>query len=102
MAAGVLFWSLREVLIHLFAGVVLAMALCTLVGELRSRKPMPRSMALLICLVGLVLVVSMATAIVVPPFTEQFHQLLLQLPSAAKELWKLAIGAINQTSEMVY
>ena len=35
MAAGVLFWSLREVLIHLFAGVVLAMALCTLVGELR-------------------------------------------------------------------
>ena len=102
MATGVLFWSLREVLIHLFAGVVLAMALCTLVGELRSRKPMPRSMALLICLVGLVLVVSMATAIVVPPFTEQFHQLLLQLPSAAKELWKLAIGAINQTSAMVY
>ena len=67
MATGVLFWSLREVLIHLFAGVVLAMALCTLVGELRSRKPMPRSMALLICLVGLVLVVLVVLAALLYP-----------------------------------
>jgi predicted PurR-regulated permease PerM len=102
VAAGVLLWNLREVLINLFAGIVLAMALCTLVGELRSKKSMPRSLALLICLIGLAFVVSAAMAIVVPPFTEQFHQLVLPLPAAAKELWKLAIGAINQTSEMVY
>ena len=53
LATGVLFWSLREVLIHLFAAVVLAMALCTLVGALRQRWNLPRPLALLACVFGL-------------------------------------------------
>ena len=37
VASLVLLWSLRQSLIYLFAAVVLAMALCTLVGSIRSR-----------------------------------------------------------------
>ena len=78
-AACLLLWSLRDVLIHLFAAIVLAMAICTLVGSLRERWPIPRGWALLICLLGLVLVVGIGASILVPPFVSQFHQLLLQL-----------------------
>jgi len=101
-AAVVLLWTLKDVLIHLFAAVVLAMALCTLVGTLRARWPIPRPVALLICLVGLLVIIGLGAAVVVPPFTSQFHQLLLQLPAAAGELKTLAINAINVISGWVY
>ena len=41
IAAGVLIWSLRHVLVLMFTGIVLAMALCTLVGQLQALRPMP-------------------------------------------------------------
>ncbi|MCP4974126.1 MAG: AI-2E family transporter [Prochlorococcus sp.] len=102
ISAAVLVWSLRDVVIHIFAGIVLAMALCTLVGELRSRRPMPRLLALLLCLLGLMVLMGTALAVVVPPFTHQFHQLLLQLPAAARELWSLTVGGIDNISNIVY
>jgi len=101
-AASLLLWSLRDVLILLFAGVVLAMALCTLVGNLRQRWPMPRPLALLLCLLAVMLVVGIGIAVLVPPFVSQFNQLLLQLPAAAFELKQIAIASINRISGMVY
>ena len=70
IAAIVLLWSLRELLLLIFASVVLAMALCTLVGILRERRPMQRPLALLLCIVGLLLLVAGAAGVVVPPFLE--------------------------------
>ena len=82
-AVALLLWSLRHVVIQLFAAVVLAMALCTIVGVVRDRLRCSRPMALLVSLSGLVVLVAVALAAVVPPFVEQFQQLLLQLPMAA-------------------
>lgn len=102
LAAVLLLWNLRGILILLFTGVVIAMALCTLVGALRQRSQLSRPQALFITLLSLLLVIVLAAAIVVPPFADQFSQLLLKLPAAAKELWHLATHAIESTSEMVY
>lgn len=66
-ASCLLLWSLRDVLILLFASIVLAMALCTLVGSVRKRWQMPRPLALLVCLLGVVLVVGIGLAVLVPP-----------------------------------
>ena len=63
IAAAVLLWSLREVLLLLFAAVVLAMALCTLVGIVRERRPMDRSLALLLCLGGLLTIFTVMLAL---------------------------------------
>ena len=101
-AAALLLWSLRDVLIHLFAAIVLSMALCTLVGRLRDHWNIPRLWALLVCLTGVVLVLGAGIAILVPPFISQFQQLLQQLPAAAAEFKQLAIATINRMSGMVY
>ena len=102
LATGLLLWSLREVLIHLFAAIVLAMALCTLVGALRQRWNIPRPLALLACVFGLVVMVAVGLTVIVPPFTSQFQQLILQLPSAAKALKELLLQAFSSVSSMVY
>ncbi|GCE65305.1 AI-2E family transporter [cyanobiont of Ornithocercus magnificus] len=103
LAAVVLLWSLRDVLIHLFAAVVLAMAICTLVGAIRKHSPgMSRSQALLITIFGLVLVVALALAVIVPPFIDQFYQLIVELPRAWSELRDLAAGLLNGVSAMIY
>ena len=102
ITALVLLWHLRESLIHLFAAVVLAMALCTLVGWVQRRLGCPRPLALLIslALVGVLLAI-VATA-VIPPFVSQFAQLLSNLPEAAQTLIELVRGAMVGVSQMLY
>ncbi len=102
LAIGILCWNLREIIIQIFAGIVIAMAICTLVGKLRSLIAIPRALALIVCLTGLGILTSIFLAIVVPPFTNEFQQLLIQLPTAAKELWELGIGSIERISDIVY
>ena len=84
LTSGLLLWSLREVLIHLFAAVVLAMAICTIVGAIRRRWAIQRPLALSLCLLGLLLIVAIAVAVIIPPFFSQFQQLLVQLPEASQ------------------
>ena len=101
-ASLLLLWSLRQSLMTLFAAVVLAMALCTLVGTVRQRLGCRRWQALLLSL-GLVAVVAaiLATA-VIPPFVEQFSELLAQLPAAWTTLISLLRGLIAGASQMLY
>ena len=47
IAAGLILWNLRQWLLLLFAAIVLALALCSLVDALQRRFPMRRSIALL-------------------------------------------------------
>jgi predicted PurR-regulated permease PerM len=101
-AALVLLWSLRDVLIHLFAAVVLAMALCTVVGAVRERLQCRRGLALLISLLGLALVLTVVIAAVVPPFVDQFRELIQQLPIAAARALTLLRQAMDQSSRMLY
>ena len=102
IAISILVWSLRQFLLLLFAGLVLAMALCTLVGSLRDRRPMPRPAALLTCLVGLLCTLGLATAVVVPPFIEEFSVLLTKLPKAASTLIELGVGSLDVVSDAIY
>ena len=101
-AALLLLWSLRDVVIHLFAAIVVAMALCTLVGVVRDRLRCSRPLALLLSLFGLVVLLAVALAAVVPPFVQQFEQLLMQLPAAATKALTLLRQGMDQSSQMLY
>jgi predicted PurR-regulated permease PerM len=86
LAALVLLWNLRGSLVLLFTAVVLAMALCTLVGAVRERLNCPRPLALVASLVGVVVIASVVSTAVIPPFVEQFSELIQKLPRAAELL----------------
>ena len=102
LAALVLLWSLRDALILLFAAVVLAMALCTLVGAIRERIGVARPIALLLALLVVTLVVVIVATVVIPPFIAEFRQLVLQVPRAWEELLVLLRQSIEGASQMVY
>jgi predicted PurR-regulated permease PerM len=101
-ASLVLLWSLREVVILALAAVVLAMALCTLVGAVRERLSCPRPLAVLISLLLLALLLAIGLTAVVPPFAEQFSQLLAKLPDAARILYGLLQEGLEGASAMLY
>jgi len=102
VAATALLWSLRESLIHLFAAIVLATALCTLVGSVRTRLQVARPWALLISLALVSLVLGIIATAVIPPFVDQFSQLLGKLPEAASELLRLVRNSMASVSQMLY
>ena len=62
VAALLLIWSVREAIMLLFAAVVLAMALCTLVGAVRRRLGCGRPVALLLSLLAILVVMAVGTA----------------------------------------
>jgi predicted PurR-regulated permease PerM len=92
LAAAALLWSLREVLVLLFAAVVVAMALCTLVGAVQRRSGVQRPLALLLSLLGLFVLFLVVATVVVPPFMDEFGQLIAEMPRAAQELLDLLRG----------
>ncbi len=102
LAALILLWNLRGTLVLIFTAVVLAMAICTLVGSVRSRVGCSRPVAMVISLVGLVLVSFVVSAAVIPPFVEQFTELIQQLPRAAEILLDLVHEALLTVSRMLY
>ena len=78
------------------------MALCTLVGILRECRPMGRSLALVICLGGLLTIFTVILTVVIPPFLEEFAVLLQQLPKAAQTLLGLLMDWIDGISQAIY
>lgn len=102
MAVLVLLWSLRDSLIHLFAAVVLAVAVSTLVGWVRQRLGCQRPVALLISLALVAVLLGIVATAIIPPFVGQFSQLLAKMPEAATELIKLLRGAMASVGQMLY
>jgi predicted PurR-regulated permease PerM len=101
-AALLLLWSLRGTLILVFAAIVLAMALCTLVGVVRERLGCNRGLALLLSLLGVVVVVAVIGTAVIPPFIGQFGELVGKLPAAATTLVELLRNGLTSASQMFY
>ncbi len=101
-AALLLLWSLRHAVLLIFAAVVLAMALCTLVGAVRRQFGLPRLAALLLSLLGLAVVLAVAGAVIVPPFVDQFSQLIEKLPKAASLLLSLLHQGLQRATGMIY
>ena len=101
-AALVLLWHLRDSLVLLFAALVLAQALCTLVGLVQHRVGCSRPQAVGLSLLVLALLLLLLATAVIPPFVDQFSQLLLKLPAAALSLLNLLRQGLAGASQMLY
>ena len=95
-------WSLREILILFFASIIIAMALCTITGNLRDLLNIPRWTSLGITLISIILISSLSIVIIIPQFTSEFQELINQIPSAASKLWELSINTFFDIAEIVY
>lgn len=95
IAAVVLLWDLRSVLIDLFGSVVLAVAFCTLVRAVQNRLGWRRWPSLLLSLLVVLLLVIVVVVALVPPFSAQFRELIEQLPRAAQALQQLIGGDLS-------
>ena len=102
IAVGLILWSLRQWLLLLFAAIVLALALCSLMEAVQRGFPMRRSLALLASVCGLGLVLAVLLVVLVPPFVDEFALLLEKLPQAAQTLLELALNGLDQVSDVLY
>ena len=74
------------------------MSLCSLVGKFQSSLSIPRVIALTLALISILLISIITSLIVVPQFANEFSQLIIQLPSAAKEIWYFCYDKMNEIS----
>ena len=102
VAAAVVLWNLRQNLILLFAAVVLAMALCTVVDWVRQKLSCSRPLALGLSFLLVLLVLGVIATAVIPPFVDEFGQLMAKLPDAASTLIQLVRSAMASASQMLY
>ncbi|MBW4464459.1 MAG: AI-2E family transporter [Pegethrix bostrychoides GSE-TBD4-15B] len=78
-------WQIRQVLLLVFTAVVLAVALNQIVRQFQKRG-MPRSRALLLALSAAALLAVLITYVIVPPFVDQFLQLIALVPQGLKQV----------------
>jgi predicted PurR-regulated permease PerM len=81
MVAGYLLWQIRQLLLLLFMAIVLTTALNRLVRSL-ERFNLKRKTAVFLTLLTAALLTVLFFWLVVPPFIEQFQNLIVQIPRA--------------------
>lgn len=84
--ALVILWQFRQILLLIFAAVVIAVALNSLVRWLVNRFQLARGQAVLSALGLVVLAGLLVLLLVVPLFISQFQQLLLLIPEGLQTL----------------
>ncbi len=95
-------WSLKEILILFFASIILAMALCTITGNIKKFFNIPRWLSLGLTLISIILILSISIVIIIPQFTSEFQELINQIPSAVNKLWELSINTFYDFAEIIY
>tara|TARA_Y100001968_G_scaffold309056_1_gene328498 strand:- start:3154 stop:4230 length:1077 start_codon:yes stop_codon:yes gene_type:complete len=98
----ILLWSLKEIIIQIFASIVLAMCLCSATGKIKTSLRVPRFLALLLTITSIILILVITILIVVPQFTNEFQELIRQLPSAVNAIWEMFRSGINNISRNIY
>ena len=78
-------WQIRQMLLLIFSAVVIATALNSLIRRIQ-KFGLPRSSAIVLTFVGVVLTAGLVFGLIVPPFISQFQRLLVLLPSGLREL----------------
>jgi predicted PurR-regulated permease PerM len=73
-------WQIRNVLMLIFAAVVIATALNTLAEKIQTWVKVKRSGAIGLAIAALLAVLTLAIWLIVPPFADQFQQLTTLVP----------------------
>ncbi len=95
-------WNLKDILIQLFASIIIAMALCTVIGKLKKILSVSRPVAFFITLISFLLIASISILIIIPQFIGEFQELINQIPSAFTTLWELMIKINDSLTDIIY
>jgi predicted PurR-regulated permease PerM len=93
--ALVILWRFRQIVLLLFAAVVIAIALNSLVRRLVNRLGVSRSQAVGLTAAIVLLTLGIFTLLVLPLFISQFEQLLLLIPEGFNRLRTWGIDTLN-------
>ncbi len=89
LAALVLLWSLKDVLLIFFSAIIVSVALNLPVRTVQRHWCWRRSWAVAVVLVALILLVVVGSVVLVPPFVKDFRELIEALPQAMNTLLEL-------------
>ena len=79
-------WRIKQVLLLAFAAIVFATAINQIVKFLQKKLNLSRKIAIIISVVGVLVVVAGFIALVIPPFVDQFQELVTLAPLALDQL----------------
>ncbi|MGK7892899.1 MAG: AI-2E family transporter [Xenococcus sp. (in: cyanobacteria)] len=82
----IILWQFRQILLLVFTAVVLATALNSIVRFLVRKFNLSRSKSILITLVGVVFVSTLFVVFIIPPFIDQFQELIQLIPTGFQKL----------------
>jgi predicted PurR-regulated permease PerM len=86
VAAAYILWQIRDLLLLVFAAVVLANSLNLLTRGLQKRLRLPRSPAVLLSILCLLGVAIAFFLLIVPPFAKQLQEISVLVPEAVNEV----------------
>lgn len=82
----VILWQFRQILLLVFMAVVVATALNSLVRSLIRKFNLSRGKSILITLIGVILASVLFVIFIVPPFIDQFQELIKLIPVGFEQL----------------
>ena len=92
-------WEIRQLVLLIFAAIVLATALNRLVRRL-NRTGLKRSFAVIIALCITALIITLFLLLIVPPFITQFQKLVTLIPDVFREVRSQLVQLYRQRPDL--
>ena len=104
IAAVYILWQIRDLLLLVFAAVVLANSLNLAARSLQQRLHIPRALAVLLAVLGLIGFAIAFFWLIVPPFAEQLQEIFVLVPQGVQQvdIWLSSLDRAIPASARTY
>ncbi len=102
LITSLIIWTLRDFLLLIICSLVISNIVCNLCNQIKKGLKIPRIISLLIVLVVISFIIFTIFILVLPPFINEFNELLIDIPNGLSRITILVNSNLNKFSNLIY
>ena len=102
LVTSLIIWILRDFLLLIICSLVISNIVCNLCNQLQKGFKIPRSLSLFIVLTVISIIVFTIFILVLPPFINEFNEILVDIPNGLSRINVLINTNLNKLNSFFY
>ena len=95
-------WTLRDLLLLIICSLVISNIVCNLSNQIQKGLKIPRSISLFLVLAVISVIIFTIFILVLPPFTKEFNEILVDIPNGLSKINILINTNLNKFNGLFY
>ena len=102
LITSLIIWTLRDFLLLIICSLVISNIVCNLCNQIQKGLKIPRSLSLFLVLTVISVIVFTIFILVLPPFINEFNEILVDIPNGLSKINILINTNLNKLNNLFY